>query len=489
MNVLGLWMLSVVKPQRLLGYENNLAEALKHHNLPFLERATVAVGISPDYNSNIEFIACAIYYMRKTLRESGLVQSRQHRDEFSRTLQLVMQKMKDDLALLRPHAGEHGPYIDFVRQVISIIKSHGVGICAVDSFFTQPSVDYSPSVQDPQLHTAGIVAYGVRLSEKDVNAVPQLFHYLYNNFKIALGNDKLEQECHILGRAMTDAHITSFMLQFMLPAIIQASAQVPDCWALLEVYTVALGSVLGAGCVPEELGGPDVEYAADVLGSILSWASGFGSGGGPATLSLQQLHIVTLLATIANLLQPSLASYLINEPEDSILPGLQGTVDGVANLFVELRSQLEDILTVPEAATTTTSRAATPVLSGLALALSSTTTHHTVPGGRNARVQDFANTMVWDVRRNWVVAEDRVMVKMAAGRGTQGAAVPTMTQAAAVSSSSAASLRGARYAPWEDKGVLKRLFGELGRWRLGAGGDMGSGRGRTRGGEELLLLF
>lgn len=492
MSVLGLWMLSVVKPQRLLGYENYLAEVLKHHNLPFLERATVAVGISPDYNSNIDFIACAIHYMRKTLRESGLAQSRQHRDEFSKTLQQVMQKMKGDLALLRPHAGEHGLYIDFVRQVISLIKSHGVGICAVDSFFTQPSVDYSPSVQDPQLHTAGIVAYGVRLSEKDVNAVPQLFHYLYNNFKIALGNDKLEQECHILGGAMNNTHVTSFMLQFMLPAIIQASTQVPDCWALLEVYTVALGSVLDAGCIPEELGGTDVEHAADVLGSILSWASGLGGGGGTATLSLQQLHIVTLLATIANMLQPSLESYLINDPEDSIVPGLQGTVDGVADLFAELRSQLEDIFAVSEAATTTTTTAPPPLLSGLALALSSTTTRHPAAGGRNARMQDFANTIVSDVRRNWVVTGDRVMVRMAAGRSTQGVAVPTMTQTATVSSSSsAASLRGARYVPWEERGVLKRLFGEVGRWRLERGGGRarGKGRARARGGVEELLWF
>jgi hypothetical protein len=234
-NILGLWMLSIVKPLRLLGYENYLAEVLKQQSLPFLERASVAVGIPPDYNSNVDFFACAIHHMRKTLRESRSAQSKEHRGEFSKTLQLVMQRMKDDLALLRPNTSEHGLYIDFVRQVISLIKSHGVGICTVDDFFTQPSADYSPSAQDPQLHMAGIIAYGVKLSEKDVNAAPQLFHYLYTNFKIALGNDRLEQECRILGRAMRNAHVASFMLQFMIPAIIQASAQVPDCWALLEV--------------------------------------------------------------------------------------------------------------------------------------------------------------------------------------------------------------------------------------------------------------
>ena len=107
-------------------------------------------------------------------------------------------------------------------------------------------------------------------------------------------------------------------------------------------------------------------------------------------------------------------------------------------------------------------------------------------------MHDFANTIVSDVRRNWVVTGDRVMVRMAAGRSTQGVAVPTMTQTATVSSSSsAASLRGARYVPWEERGVLKRLFGEVGRWRLERGGGRarGKGRARARGGVEELLWF
>ncbi|GAB1313077.1 Mus7/MMS22 family-domain-containing protein [Madurella fahalii] len=504
-NALGLWILSITKPLRFLGYENYLAEVLQHERLPFLDRATVAVGIPPDYNSNIDFFACAIHYMRRTLRERGLssAQPKQQRDEFGKILQLTMQKMKEDLALLRPHAAEHGSYMDFVRQVISLIKSHGVGICVVDPFFTQPSPDYSPPMQDPQLHAAGIVAYGVRLSERDVTAVPQLFHYLYNNFKIALGNDKMEQECRILGRAMAEnAHVATFVLQFMLPAVVQASAQTVDCWALLEVYAVALGDLLlDTACIPRELAGEDVEHAAGVLNGLLAWFDALGGGGSESAVSLQQLHVMTLLASVAHALQPSLASYLSNEP-DSAVPGLDA-IDRLAALFVEMRSHLAELISRLGTDEPPSDEGAGVRVMDLLGGWSPATMgigSGSGAAGRNARVQDFAKTVVLDVRRNWVVSVDCVMVRMAgsAGRGGTGAGgsgIPALASTQAAASSSQA-LQGTRYAPWTKGEVLRRLWVEVGKWTLRAGpGDVvvrgaNSKRRARRGpvdGDELLF--
>lgn len=487
-NVLGLWMFSVVKPLRYLGYENYLAEVLKRNDLAFLERATVAVGIPPDYNSNLDFFACAIQHMRKKLREYDSVQAKQHRDEFKRTLQLVMQKIKDDLALLRSHPSEHGLYIDFVRQVISLIKSHGVNICTIDSFFMQPSADYSPSIQDPQLHTAGIVAYGVKLSEGDATAAQQLFHYLFNNFKVSLGNDKLEQECKILSRAMRNAHVTSFMLQCMIPAIIQASAQTPDCWALLEVYTAALGEILDSGCVSKELPNHDMGHVAGILTSILAWVDTFRN---TAALSFQQLHIMSLLATIADLLQPSLTAYLFNEADsDSAIPHLQDTVDRLATLFTDLRSHIGDTLSLSDEAD---SAPTSLTLSGVLTALPPSPI--LTPGsGGHPRVQTFAAFIATDVRQNWVVMADRVMVRMASsGRGSQGGFPMMMSQA--MVTSSAASLRGVSYGPWEGRAVLERLGAAVGRWELGEREDSEqerrgrSWKGARRGGMGEEMLF
>ncbi|KAL2179981.1 Mus7/MMS22 family-domain-containing protein [Thermothelomyces heterothallicus CBS 202.75] len=493
-NMLGMWMLAIVKPLRYLRYENYLAEVLQHRDLPFLERATVAVGIPPDYNSNADFFACAIHHMRKSLRECGSVRAKQLREEFRKTLQLVMQKMKEDLALLRSHGSEHGPYIEFVRQVVSLIKSHGVNICAVDPFFMQPSADYSPSLQDPQLHTAGIVAYGVKLSEGDTTATQPLFHYLFNNFKVSLGNDKLEQECKILSRAMRNGHVTSFMLQCMIPAIIQASTQAPDCWALLEVYAVAFQNMLESSwSVPKELGHEDMEHVLGIVTSILAWFQNLGCTASP---SLQQLHVMALLATLANTLQPSVASYLFNKAEGgTLVTQLQEAVDRLAALFSELGSHLGDVLSrasgndvpQPEIGLSAVLGALPPVPP------QQQQQQPTSGGAGNPRVEMFANTIISDVRQNWVVTADRVMVRMASpGRMGTTPGGPPLPSQAAVSSSAAASLRGACYGPWETRAVLERLRAAVGGWMLRSSRDGGRGEGKLKRGKEMVdldLLF
>lgn len=505
-SIMGLWMLSIVKPFRFLGHENYLAEVVKRNALPFMEGASVSVALPPDYNSNIDFFACAIHHMRRTLRESGSAQVKSQRVEFAKILELVMLRIKEDLALLRPHAQEHELYIGFVRQIISLIKSHGVGICKIDAFFTQPSADYSPPLQDPQLHAAGIVAYGVRLSEKDAHAPPQLFHYLYNNFKLALGNDRLQQECRILGRAMRNAHVATFMLEYMMPAMIRASAQATDCWALLEVYTVAVGNLLAPGCIPKELSSEDMRHVTGILNCMLVW---FKSLEAATALSLQQLHIMALLATFANALQPSLVGQLLSQPAcdsdadpNSLVPpsDLQITVDKLTALFEDLQSHLADeVLSLSDDDLSEASVRVSALLAGthLSQAASSLTPGGAAGGSINLRVRDFANTIVLDVRQNWVVTADRVMLRMAAGKGVVGGGLPVMTQAAALGAAGA-SLQGASFEPWVVRTVLRRLNEEAVKWLAAWGRDADSGMGgrnrrrRASGrenGKELLLLF
>ncbi|KAL2265580.1 hypothetical protein VTJ83DRAFT_6680 [Remersonia thermophila] len=553
-NLLGLWMLAIVKPQRLLGYENRLGEALKRRDVPFLERATVAMGITPDYNANVDYFACALHHMRRTFRGCGTAQARQHRDEYSKILQLVMQKMREDLGLLRGNAEEHGPYIDFVRQIISLIKSHGVGFCTVDDFFTQPSADYSPPLQDPHLRAAGIVSYGVRLSEKDANAAGSLFHFLYNSFKMALGNDRLAQEWGILRRAVAgNRHVASFMLELMLPAVVRASAQVPQCWTLLEVYAGVLEEVLDGEDVLRILGGGDddddnnnnnngdLARAASLLGEILAWFSSLKDG---TTPSLEQLHVMTLLVAVANALRPSLATYSLNSEirihddadddndgddgqgegynnmaSDGGAPGLRATLRQADAFFSELRRRLEETLlphlSPPHAAAVgggvspSSERpppgdgpgpGASTLLDVRVLRRELAAAGHDAPGTApatsNPRMSFFVDTIVKDVKANWVVSADAVMVQMAAGAGRGG---PAMTPggggggaaaAAAAVASGNPSLRGVKYGPWEGAGeVLWRLLGELGRggWRAPPRRERGR-RVVTRGRESRRAL-
>ncbi len=110
----------------------------------------------------------------------------------------------------------------FVREVIGLIKSHGGDICPVDPFFYQMGAFYSPSAEDPQLQTAGIMAYGIRVGEGEATAVPQLFYYLCSNFKVAMAHERLGGERKIVERAMENSHVLAFVWGRMLPAIVRA---------------------------------------------------------------------------------------------------------------------------------------------------------------------------------------------------------------------------------------------------------------------------
>lgn len=382
-SIFSLWLLFITKPFHHLGYEQYLAEVLMHQNLGFMERVNVSVGIPPDYNSNVDLFSCAVHFMRKKLREADSSQtSRLLRAEYDKNLQLVMQRMKDDLSHLKSNPAQHAAHIDFVRQIISLIKSHGVNISVVDPFFTQPGPDYSPPLQDPQLHTAGIVAYGVRLAEKDARAVPQLFHYLYNHFKIALGNGKLEQERTILVKAMrSEPSVLVFVLEFMLPAIVVVCHTTCDAWLLLEVYADALGDLLGGDCFPRELSREELGHAAALLEVVVKALRANPDPSG------ESLVIRAVLAEVADVLRPFVVAELYGEPGE-VEEGLERAVEATRRYFVE------DV-TEPGAGEVVVD---------------------------NSQVKEFARMVVADVRRSWMVSEDFVTVQMAGGRpGTPSA--------------------------------------------------------------------
>jgi hypothetical protein len=386
-SIFSLWLLFIAKPFSHLGYEHYLAEVLMHQNLGFMERVNVSVGIAPDYNSNVDLFSCAMHFMRKKLREADSSQtSRLLRAEYDKNLQLVMQRMKDDLSHLKSNPAQHATHIEFVRQIISLIKSHGVNISVIDPFFTQPGPDYSPPLQDPQLHTAGIVAYGVRLAEKDARAVPQLFHYLYNHFKIALGNGKLEQEREILVKAMrSEPSVLVFVLEYMLPTIVVVCHTSCDAWLLLEVYADALGDLLSGKCIPRELSGGELTHAAVLLEVVLKALRARADPSG------ESLVIRAVLAEVTDALRPFVMAELYGEPGD-VEEGLKRAAEATRRYLVE--------------------GAAEPGAAEVEVEVEVD----------NSQVKEFARMVVADVRRSWMVSEEFVTVQMAGGRpGTPSA--------------------------------------------------------------------
>jgi len=460
--ILGLWLLCITQPCRYRGFESYLGEVLKHHSIEFMNHAAVSGGITLDYNTSVDLFSCAVHYMRRKLQESESGQaSSQLRGDYGKMMQQVMARLKEDLALIRPEAAEHAAYVDFVRHIISMIKSHGVNICSVDPFFTQPGPDYSPPVQDPLMHAAGIMAYGVRLGERDVRAVSQLFHYLYNNFKIALGNGKLEQERSILVKAMSrETNILSFVLEHVLPAAILACQEVHEAWLFLEVYAGALRDVLTWSCVPRELKGKDLPRVVGLLSSVLGW---FAVLKNQAALRPGHVHVMTLLMEVAEAIEPSLRTYLYDEL-DQEREAAERVVEDLTSLVGVALGHTAEALALPLDEFCLERVELVYLLGGLPLGFRARP---------DPRAQGFASSIVVDVRKNWLVEEDRVMIQMAAGRI---AATPSATQGG----------QGTRYGPWTDRDLLMGWQESAGQWTL-RGRENLKGRRRVR--REILRRF
>lgn len=482
-----LWMVSIVKPYRSLAYENHLADILKQRNLPYLEGALVLAGVSPDYRSNFELFQSGISHMRKALRETDSTHGRQLREEYAKTLQSAMQKMKDDLGALRRDRVEQRQYMDFVRRIIALIKSHGVGICVVDSFFTQPSADYSPPMEDPQLHTAGIIAYGVRLGEGDTMAVSQLFYYLFNNFKIALINDKLDEEVRILENAMSNGHVFSFVLTRALPAIIWATSKIYEAWPLFDVYLAALRSLLTRSILSKEISEDNLVHVAALLSNIFTWFRTLRCGSETGVTKIQ-LHIMTQLMDLAAIFQPSLMAHLYSTHETDSAQ-LQQSYTSMVRFAEGASEYLDEMLEEPRrnryAAVTgidlveqpgTVQR---PALSRMQIALMC----HGIPdfdrgpvfqSGRelDPQVDRFANEIVRDVRNNWVVTANSISLN---------------TPSRGSSMSSTQSGPGTRYELSDDDAVFGKLRDRLRCW-IPEGGFHGRSGNRRRRNRRMMAV-
>lgn len=536
-SILELWMLAIVKPQRFLAYENRLAEVLRQHDLPYVRRAHVpANDQAPNYDTNRAFFACAMMSIRQQLRDAdGAARRQQLRGDFARLLKLVMQQMKEDLKYAKTEPTEHEKYIVFVRGIVALIRSHGSDICSLDNFFYDQSQEFSPSPEDPQLRTASIITYGLRLGEGEATAAPQLFHYLHNNFNIALANNKLDQECKILERSMENDNVLGFMMERMLPAILRATSEAEEAWPLLDVYYSAIERFVTRSPVPKDIG--DENVTGGVIGLLedivarLQWAAltlaadaastgltarepGLGGAASAAghtrsTLFCVRVHTMAQLAALANLLQPYLMTCLCLP----CAPTIQGRLDGA---IVGFHRFVESVLADLEPPRIDKRRRYVPLDNGIAdqsdvsnkpaqqtlfsafleaedgivpSSLWNSNTVGTYNGnssittamrrytggntgpGDRAQVDHFSRKVVQHVRDNWIVDNGSITVRKAGTRPSIGGA-PAMMAAPTTTVTSGA---GVPFGPWSLDELLAELQRQLQLWKLRPAGAYGMG--------------
>lgn len=402
--------------------------------------------------------------MRQSLRDAPPGRRRAILSPFTATLQTVMEQIKSDLRVVALDSVEHPSYVTFVRDIISIIRSHCTEICSVDEFFYQINKEYSPSLQDPGLHVAGIVAYGLRLGEGEAKVAPQLFYYLYNNFKVALINDKLDSEARMLRRGMVNNHVLGFMLRSIIPAVAMAAVDARGVFPLVDVYHDALVRLFRGSVAGHELAEELLPDALSLVQAIVGCLSELGTGDNAAP-SAEQLHVAQQMCGIVNTLWPSLEALSYTRcPSDSVC-ALEAVYRRLEGWLDSAISYLDNALERREAPRRN------EIFGGLQATTLSAPQY-------DSYITTFRGSIVADVRRNWVITDRAITIQAPAKPR-----VPSSTQ----------SGQGIKTPEWDVLDLVESLSEELKIWRLRQGEvfprKRGGGKGcRVRSITNALLL-
>lgn len=416
-NIGELWLWSLVKPRRVLGYENLLAEQLSRRNEPLVSEAAVGLSCIPDYSINRDLLEYSLSVLRRSLRDAGPSLKKILSQEHGQTLKFAMEQMKNDLHDLVNEPSEHHAFVMFVREVISLIRAHGAEICTIDDFFYQMSREYSPSTQDPQLQVAAMISYGLRIRDGDSKVVHQLFFFLFNNLKQSIINNQIGAEVKLLQKGLKDEGIFSFVVGKMLPAIILATSEDASAFPILDIYVTSLWRYLGRRPMLKDLSGSLAQIATLLrsiqisMGAFLTISSG---------LSLEQLHVIRQMIRLMGRFWPVINVELASGENR------QGWHD--------MQMVLDDFKVAFDGALVYLKRAAgnSPTNLGVGPLFSTVPTSTTTMVQTDQHIKSFADQITQDIKRNWVTSNGRINIQTAIkakpGANIPGIALPTFVE-------------------------------------------------------------
>lgn len=455
-----IWMLSLVKPSHALKYEMHLAETLMTLELGYMKGALVKDGMRPKYSTSRDFFACAVSYMRKELRQSDPARRMPLRAKYEKLLKLVMQQMRLDLATPGLTSAQHGEYTSFIREIVALIQSHGTGISSVDSFYLQASSEFSPATEDPKLHSAVIIGYGLRLGEGDTTAGPQLFSFLCTHFKRFMADGQLDAESKIIENGMGNDNIMGFVLGRMLPAIIRAAFISPKVWPLLGVYSQALKNLFVRSHFPREIPDKFIDHSISLLETI----SGYllfvrGESTPEAGADPTQIRLFAQMMEICQAMRPSLMCWLLR-PSLAQIKRLQGCLHQLTLISRQAAACLDEVRDSQGPDMPRRQISVRQLLAGLV----DTDMSRFVLSSADGQVSRFVQQIQQDLQSCWAVTEVGSTSEVAPTSSTQLGNQPTQVARSDVESGAGES--------------LSRLHDLLKNWIQIMGTDDGGRRGR-----------
>ncbi|KAL6886942.1 Mus7/MMS22 family domain-containing protein [Trichoderma evansii] len=423
------WILALITPLKYLKYENMFA----------LQRYCFAKGIVPDqiinsttqssYKTNKRLFDLTVSSLRKISRSSEPSIGR----SLSKTLELAMKLMRNDLGLIYTDASQHQNYVVFVQGIISSIRAHGSGLCMVDNFFLQISKEYSPPIQDPQLQIASMLSYSILIDEgEEARGAKQLFFLLLSNFKHALANGKPIDDARMLRKGMKHKSILAFVLGKMLPAVIRVSFTLSSCFPLLDVYTKALRLLLTGRILSQQLDESDLSHVSVTFRAIVEGMRQMrldnGISSGP------RIHILRQVMNILNLLWPSLLIANAQWPQNPWLIDIVCTLRNVASFAEVAQQYLCDLTEMGNDSLDTDL-----LFEGLKI-------EH--PLSFDAHVDYFMDCIKEDITRNWIISSQRILIQ-----------VPLKTKGQSEERSN-----GIVYPSWVNKDIIYNIYNEIREW-------------------------
>ncbi|PHH79341.1 hypothetical protein CDD82_2443 [Ophiocordyceps australis] len=413
-DLLEVWVSTLVQPRDCLAYETSLASELCRRGATFIPQSGMSLVARPDYPSNVVLFEFAVSGMRQRTRlMSKSTQGTQATNGSRNTLKLMMEQMKSDLKTLSASdASEHSSYVKFVQDIISLVKSHGSDMCAIDDYFYQISKEYAPSAQDPQLQVAKLVSYGLRLEDGDGKAARPLFFLLLNNVKSAMMKDELRREVVMLHKGMQNWGVAQFVLGKMLPAIVLLCLRNSSAYPLMDIYAEVLYLQLGQDVFSHELTETDMDWVCVLVrATVRGMHDMFGSRHG--SLCASQMHVFEQVLGVLNLLWPSLVALSVTGASFESLGEVLRCLEHMSRFVTAAKLELEEVLQAGSDAV--------HVEWPQALEMQEAQLDH--------EVGLLADDLAQDVERNWNVTDEAISIQTPGRRPGQDVVPGTLIPA------------------------------------------------------------
>ncbi|KAJ5835905.1 hypothetical protein N7447_001931 [Penicillium robsamsonii] len=262
--VMSMWMSSLVERSSMLKFQHRLTEALLNGsptdpllaNLPFSKDTKIGrytITLEEIGSRRLSLLSSLLSNMREQLQGMELSGNRNFsvtKQEHSEMLQRVMTSMKDNYQELGNGTVQtaQGEYVEFVQRVIGFLQQHTSDIKPIDPFFTDPASFPLPST-DPRYIVAKLKRYESKLSSsKEIQTLTGFVQSISERAAIDGQQSYLVDQLHTSMKNTYEAGdhdkptLRAVLLQCVFPAYLQATLPNRAAWILSRpiIQTITL---------------------------------------------------------------------------------------------------------------------------------------------------------------------------------------------------------------------------------------------------------